>query len=166
MTKKNELAGPGAGVSRCCRAMRAACRTLQNVLGVIAVAGGIMPLAGCDPLSLTMLGVGTATGVQHTLNGITYKTFTTPLPQMRTATISGLRNMGIKVASREKTTEGEVIKATATERNIEIELDAITPHTTRMRTSVRNGLFMDSATGTEIILQTEKALNNQKGASL
>jgi hypothetical protein len=122
-------------------------------------------LAGCDPVSLTAFGVGAATGVQHTLNGITYKTFTVPLPQVRTAALSSLNHMGIKVAGREKTKDGEVIKASASERQIEIELDAITHSTTRMRTSVRNGLFMDSATGTEIILQTEKALNNGKGAS-
>ena len=122
-------------------------------------------LAGCDPVSLTVFGVGAATGVQHTLNGITYKTFTAPLPQVRAATINSLNHMGIKVASREKTKDGELIKASASERQIEIELDAITLSTTRMRTSVRNGLFMDSATGTEIILQTEKALNNGKGAS-
>ena len=125
---------------------------------------GIALLAGCDPVSLTVVGVGTATGVQHTLNGITYKTFTAPLPQVRTATLNSLNYMGIKVASREKSKEGEVIKASASDRQIEIELDAITPSTTRMRASVRNGLFFDSATGTEIILQTEKALNNVRGA--
>lgn len=137
---------------------RFACETCAAVLCIAL-------LAGCDPVSLTVFGVGTATGVQHTLNGITYKTFTAPLPQVRAATINSLNHMGIKVASREKTKEGEVIKASASERQIEIELDAITPSTTRMRTSVRNGIFMDSATGTEIILQTEKALNNGKGAS-
>jgi hypothetical protein len=57
-----------------------------------------------------------------------------------------------------------VIKATANGRSIEIELDALTPNTTRMRTSVRNGLFMDAATGAEIIMQTERVLNNGKGA--
>ena len=126
---------------------------------------GVALLAGCDPVSLTVFGVGTATGVQHTLNGITYKTFTAPLPQVRAATINGLNHMGIKVATREKTKDGELIKASASGRQIEIELDAVTASTTRMRTSVRNGLFMDSATGTEIILQTEKALNNGKGVS-
>jgi len=139
--------------------------TARSTSGKCVAVLGIALLAGCDPVSLTVFGVGTATGVQHTLNGITYKTFTAPLPQVRTATINGLNRMGIKVASREKTKEGEVIKASANERQIEIELDAITASTTRMRTSVRNGLFMDSATSTEIILQTEKALNNRKGVS-
>ena len=139
--------------------------TARSTSGKCVAVLGIALLAGCDPVSLTVFGVGTATGVQHTLSGITYKTFTAPLPQVRTATINGLNRMGIKVASREKTKEGEVIKASANERQIEIELDAITASTTRMRTSVRNGLFMDSATSTEIILQTEKALNNRKGVS-
>lgn len=123
-----------------------------------------MLLAGCDPVSLTVLGVGTATGVQHTLNGITYKTFTAPLPEVRTATLASLNRMGIKVASRKKTKEGEVITASANGREIEIELDALTSNTTRMRTAVRNGLFMDSSTGTEIILQTERSLNHGKGS--
>lgn len=122
-------------------------------------------LTGCDPLSLTVFGVGTASGVQHTLNGISYRTFTAPVSQVRTATLGSLNRMGIKVSSREKTKEGEVIKASAGDRNIEIELDAITPSTTRMRAAVRNGLLMDSATGTEIIIQTEKTLYNGKGVS-
>jgi hypothetical protein len=114
--------------------------------------------AGCAPVALTAFGVGTATGVQHTLNGIAYRTFTVPLPQVRSAATTSLNRMGIKVASREKTKEGEMIRASASEREIEIELDSITPNTTRMRVAVRNGLFMDSATSTEIILQTERAL--------
>jgi hypothetical protein len=126
---------------------------------------GALLLAACDPVSLTVFGVGTAAGVQHTLGGITYKTFTAPLPQVRAATINSLNHMGIKVAAREKTKDGELIKATASERQIEIELDAITSGTTRMRASVRNGLFMDGATATEIILQTERALTHGKAAS-
>jgi hypothetical protein len=131
---------------------------LSALLGIGAL------LAGCDPVSLTVFGVGTASGVQHTLNGISYRTFTASMPQVRTATLSSLQRMGIKVSSREKTKEGEVIKASANERDVEIELDAVTRNTTRMRTTVRDGLFMDSATGMEIIIQTEKALYNGKGA--
>lgn len=126
----------------------------KAVAAMMALALG----AGCAPVALTAFGVGTATGVQHTLNGIAYRTFTVPLPQLRSAATTSLNRMGIKVASREKTKEGELIKASASEREIEIELDSITPNTTRMRVAVRNGLFMDSATGTEIILQTERAL--------
>lgn len=122
-------------------------------------------LAGCDPVSLTVFGAGAVSGMQHTLNGISYRTFTAPVSQVRTATLGSLNRMGIKISSREKTKEGEVIKASANERDVEIELDAITPNTTRMRAMVRNGLFMDRSTGMEIIMQTEKALYNGKGVS-
>ena len=104
------------------------------------------------------MGVGTATGVQHTLSGISYRTFTAPLPEVRMATLTALNRMGIKSSARSKTEDGEVINAKTTGREIEIELDAVTPKTTRMRTTVRNGLLMDGATGGEIIIQTERAL--------
>jgi hypothetical protein len=134
--------------------MNKAASSAHAVAAVMALALS----AGCAPVALTAFGVGTATGVQHTLNGIAYRTFPVPLPQVRSAVTASLNRMGIKIASREKTKEGELIKASASEREIEIELDSITPNTTRMRVAVRNGLFMDSATGTEIILQTERAL--------
>jgi hypothetical protein len=129
-----------------------------------ALLGGVVLLSACAPMALTAVGVGSAAGVQHTMGGITYRTFTVPLPQVRGAAVAGLNRMGIKVDSRDKSESGEVIKATANGRSIEIELDALTPNTTRMRTSVRNGLFMDAATGAEIIMQTERVLNNGKGA--
>lgn len=127
--------------------------------------GGFFLLTACAPMALTAVGVGSAAGVQHTLGGITYRTFTAPLPQVRSAAVASLGRMGIKVDSREKSEGGEIIKATANGREIEIELDALTPNTTRMRTSVRNGIFMDAATGAEIIIQTERALNNGKVAA-
>lgn len=116
-------------------------------------------LAGaCDPVSLTVFGVGTAAGVQHTLTGIAYKTFTVPLPRMRTAVKLALHQMDIKVGTSEKMANGERIKARAADRDIEIELEELTSRTTRMRSIARSGLLLDSATATEIILQTEKAL--------
>lgn len=126
----------------------------------ILVALLAMLLSGCDPVSLTVFGVGTAAGVQHTLTGIAYKTFTVPLPRMRTAVNQALSQMDIKVGATEKMSnaKGERIKARAADRDIEIELEALTSKTTRMRSIARSGLLLDSATATEIILQTEKAL--------
>lgn len=115
-------------------------------------------LAACDPVSLTVFGVGTAAGVQHTLGGIAYRTFSVPLPKLRTAVKSALEHMDIRIGATEKIQNGERIKARAADRDIEIELEALTGRTTRMRSTVRSGMFMDSATATEIILQTEKAL--------
>jgi uncharacterized protein DUF3568 len=123
--------------------------------GALALAG---TLCGCDPITLTALGVGAAAGVQHTLTGIAYKTFSMPLPKVRIAVKGALDHMDIKIGSTEKIENGERIKARAADRDIEIDLEALTSKTTRMKSTARNGIFMDSATATEIILQTEKAL--------
>ncbi len=111
---------------------------------------------GCDPITLTAFGVGSATGVQHTLSGIAYKTFTLPLPKLRNAVHTALSRMSIKLSAPEKTENGEVLKARTADRDIEIELEAVSPNTTRMRSIVHKGVLMDAATATEIILQTEK----------
>jgi hypothetical protein len=65
------------------------------------------------------------------------------------------------VVSTSRAESTEVIKASATDREIEVELEPLTSNATRMRTvAKKGGLFYDSATSTEIILQTERVLNN------
>lgn len=125
---------------------------------LLVAAGVCVLLAGCDPISLTALGVGASTGVSHTLGGISYRTFSEPLPRVKNASMRALQHMQIKVASSEKMNHGEEIKATAADRDISIELEQLTPATTRMRVTARNGLIRDSATATEIIIQTERLL--------
>lgn len=126
-------------------------------------------LVGCAAIGITMLGVGAGAGAAHQLGGISYKTFTEALPTVRRATLNALDRMAIKVASVEKLENGEVIKASAADRSIEIELESLTPRTTRMRSVARKdgGFIVDSATAVEIIIQTEKALVNPRtvGAS-
>jgi hypothetical protein len=126
----------------------------------IAVLGAwFFLISGCDPISLTMLGVGSGAGVAHTLSGIAYKTFTEPMPKVKKAALVALNRMAIKVSAVEKMEGGEVIKARATDRDIEIELEAISGNATRMRATARkNSALMDSATAVEIIIQTEKVL--------
>lgn len=121
-------------------------------------------LNGCAAVGLTLFGVGagvtTGTAVSYTLDGIAYRTFTAPLPQVRTAALTALNNMGIRVSDKLKTDAGEMIKATGTDREIEIELEVVSPKTTRIRTVAKQGwFFKDRATATEIIVQTEKVLN-------
>jgi hypothetical protein len=117
-------------------------------------------LAGCDPVSLTVLGVGSAAGVSHQMGGIAYRTFTEPLPRVKRATLGALQRMAIKVSDTSKTENGELIKATATNREIEIEFESLSPTTTRMRAVARKdgGVFVDAATAFEIITQTERML--------
>lgn len=116
-------------------------------------------LCGCEAMAIAAFGIGGSTAVNHTLTGITYRTFTAPLPQVRSASVTALGRMGLQRAGSQKSASGETILAKATDREIEIELESLSPNTTRMRVTARNGgLFYDSATATEIILQTEKAL--------
>ena len=121
-------------------------------------------LNGCAAIGLTLFGVGagvaTGTAVSYSLDGTAYRTFTAPLPRVRTATLTALNNMGMTVNDKLKTDQGEMIKAAGADREIEVELEAISPKTTRIRTVAKQGFFFkDRATATEIILQTEKILN-------
>jgi len=116
-------------------------------------------VSGCDPVSLTALGVGASAGASHTMSGYTYRTFVQPLPRVKQAALTALKRMDIKVESTGKTEEGEVIKAKSKDRDIELTLEQISPKTTRLRSIARkNSLLMDSATATEIIVQTERVL--------
>ena len=121
-------------------------------------------LSGCAAIGLTLFGVGagvtTGTAVAYTLDGVAYRTFTAPLPKVQTATLTALDRMGIKVEAKEDNEQGKLIRASGAEREIEIQLEAVSPKTTRIRTVAKQGIFFkDRATATEIILQTEKALN-------
>jgi hypothetical protein len=117
-------------------------------------------LAGCVPVAITAAGVGGAAAVSHTLNGITYKTFTLPRAEVHRATLRALARMEIKVTETSKDSEGaEVITAVAHDREITVTLEALSANATRMKVIARNGgIFYDSATATEIILQTGRGL--------
>lgn len=150
-----------------------ACLLLPLVRGKMAKQFGLraflcslsaLLLSGCAAIGLTLFGVGagvtTGTAVSYTLDGIAYRTFTAPLPKVESATLLALDRMGIKVAGSEKTEEGKLIRALGVDRQIEIQLETISPKTTRIRTVAKQGIFFkDRATATEIIIQTEKILN-------
>ena len=108
---------------------------------------------------MAVAGVTTGTSVAYSLDGIAYKTFTAPLPQVESATRTALDRMGIKIEATSKMEQGKAIKAQANDREIEIELEIVSKKTTRIRTVAKQGVFFkDRATATEIIIQTEKAL--------
>jgi uncharacterized protein DUF3568 len=124
-------------------------------LGVLVAA-----LGGCAPLAITAAGIGGSTGVSHVLGGITYRTFSEPLPKVKGATMTALNRMQIKVNGTSRIEGGEVIMAEASGREIEIELESLSPKTTRMRAVAKKGLLYDSATATEIIVQTEGVIGS------
>ena len=128
-------------------------------------------LAGCaasvQPLAVALAGAGTSSAISHTLTGTAYRTFTAPLREVEQATLETFVLMGVRLDSVERPEGGnELIRGTATRREIEIELEAISPKATRMRVEAKNnGFVYDGATATEIVLQTEKALGPETSAS-
>ena len=119
-----------------------------------------LPLSGCAAVALTAAAVGGGVAANHQLGGIAYRTFTAPLPKVRTAAMAALKRMGIKPDGSEKIELGERLPAKAGDRNIEIELEALTPNTTRIRVVAKKdgGMVVDSSTAVEIITQTEKSI--------
>jgi len=125
---------------------------------LILFAVSSLNLGGCVAVGPTALGVGMATGVSHQLNGMVYKTFTTPQAQVKTATLGAFHRMQVRVVESKRDGSTLTITARAGDRDIEVELEALTPNTTRMMVTAKKdgGILRDGATATEVILQTEK----------
>jgi hypothetical protein len=140
----------------------------RRVVQAAMVAMLLCGLQGCAAVALTLLsagaGVGASAGIDHTVNSVTYRTFTMGQEQLRGAIHTALRRMAILVRTDETTDEGRKIVAEATDRVVEIELERVTDKTTRMRVVVKQGLLMrDKATAGEIIARTEQAVANGAG---
>lgn len=116
-------------------------------------------LSGCAGVALTAAGVGGGVAASHQMGGLAYRTFTAPLPRVKTAVLTAFKRMEIQPGATEKIELGERILTRAGDREIEIELESLTPKVTRMRAVVRRdgGMIVDSATAVEIISQTEIA---------
>ena len=132
---------------------------MPKFLTVAAILGAALLASGCETLGLAALGVGGSAAVNHKMSGTPTRTFTATLPKVKSASLGALKRMGIKTDGVQKIENGEVIIARAGNREIEVELESLTGNTTRMRVVARNGgFFYDSATASEIIIQTEKSL--------
>ena len=137
-----------------------------RTLGVVLAVLGALGSHGCAGVGLTLFGVGagvsSGTGVSYTLDSIAYKTFAAAETDLRAATAQTLRRMAIDVTDTQKTETGTEITAIAGDRTVEIEIDRITPKTSRMRVVVKKGwLFRDRATAGEIIVQTTDTLDKK-----
>jgi hypothetical protein len=112
-------------------------------------------LMGCESLAVTAFGIGASAGVNQTINGTIYRTFTFPVREVRIAALDALKQMGISVDAADAS--GPII-AHAAGREIEIDFEAISANSTRMRTVAKTkAWFYDAATGREIVAQTERA---------
>lgn len=121
----------------------------------------LIGLAGCEALALSLLGAGAGTALRYGLDGVAYRTFTAPAPEVMEASLAALERMGITLASKSKLEGSELIQAQSLNRTIEIELEPISARATRVRIAAKNGgLFYDNATAAEIVAQTERMLQS------
>ncbi len=137
-----------------------------TMIGAALVLLGALGSQGCAAIGLTLLGVGAGvgggTGVSYTLDSIAYKTFTASEADLRAATLQTLKRMAIEVTETQKIEAGTAITATAGDRTVEIEIDRITPRTSRLRVVVKQGwIFRDRSTAAEIIVQTADTLDGK-----
>ena len=132
--------------------------TAMRFAVVLAVAA---MTAGCASLAVTTFAIGASTGVQHTINGVGYRTFSAPSPKVTSAALAALAGMSIKVVATESIATGELIKAATPDRKIELEVERISPNTTRLSVVAKHYLVLyDAATANEIIVQTERMLGS------
>jgi hypothetical protein len=131
-----------------------------------------LAVGGCtlasQPLAVALAGAGTSSAIGQTMNGTVYRTFTAPPAEVKAAALDTLSLMGFRVDSFATFDNGEIIRGSAINRTVEVELEPISSRATRMRVATKNGsLFYDGATATEIVIQTEKALGvNEANASV
>ena len=130
---------------------------MVSVARIALALAAVAHLSGCAAVALTAAGVGMATAVSHSLGGIVYKTFAAPHAKVKRGTLAALGHMQIPVVESKRDGNKEIIRARAADRDIEVEIESLTPNTTRLTvTATRDRLIRDSATATEIILQAEK----------
>lgn len=135
----------------------------------LLVAGAAL-LAGCDQAAFPVTGAGTGlsqnSGIERSVTGVTYKTFSAPVSTVGRAVLQSLNYMDIGLTGVQKSEQTWQISATAGKRTIDIQLEGLTSNTTSMRVAVGRGdqLFKDGATATEIVLQTNDALTANRNA--
>ncbi len=139
---------------------------MRRLIGLSAFLMAAAAASGCAAFGLSLLsvgaGVGGGTGVSYTLDSIAYRTFTTPDGALRAAALKTLKRMDMETKETKPTDAGQEIVAAAGDRTVEIEIDRLTSKTSRMRVNVKRGWFLrDRATATEIIVQTERTLEDE-----
>jgi hypothetical protein len=136
-------------------------KIFRSVVQIAVLSAVCASLSGCAAVGVALLGAGATAGATHHMGGVNARTFTEPFIRVELAALAALQRMGITVDSTEKIDDNvTLIKASTPARSIEVQIEVLTPQTTRIRSVAyqAGGLFVDGATGNEIISQTELGL--------
>jgi len=138
---------------------------------LFAVCACALLLEGGAAAGVAAIGAGTSaaagTGIEQTMSGITYKTFTAPPERMHAATLRTLERLDIELVADQVMPAGWTLKGLVAGREIDIELETLSAALTRMRVSVSkdDSIFRDASTAADLIVQTTKTLDDVKTAA-
>ena len=112
--------------------------------------------AGCEYAATGAL-TGVSMGVAYLYMNVAERTVCFGMDRMGRASLLALRKMGIAVFEQSKDEGERRITAKTKHLDITIKLKEITPKSTKIKVSARNGILKDKATALEIIRQTVEA---------
>ena len=126
---------------------------------VFFLLGACLLLAACEPVAIAILGASASAALRYNMDGVASRTFTAPAAAVKNASLAALERMGLTHDGTIPFDNGETIYAKAPNRDIEIDIEPITKHATRVRITAKGGsLLYDNATAVELVQQTEKLL--------
>lgn len=119
-------------------------------------------LSGCGSLLVS----GAGGGVAYSMTNTAYKTFSHPINKVEASAHKAIERMAIKELETEKMEERIRITASTKGLRIYIDLEQITPATTRVRVNAKRGfLLKDKSTATEIIRQMGEILGSKDSSA-
>ncbi len=131
----------------------------------ILLSSGCSSLPLTLPIALPLIVSSAGGGIAYTVTNVAYKTFSHPIEDVEEAVHQALEKMKIEESERETYEDGVRITATTKKLTVYIDLEEITPATTKVRVNAKRGVVLkDKATATEILVQTGLFL--RKGGGL
>jgi hypothetical protein len=123
------------------------------------VAAAALPALGVGVMGDAAGGAAKA-GVETTLGGTQFRTFSAPWADVRTAVLQSFHDLEIETIENTPLKSGGArITAEALHRKITVQLEPVTPVLTRLKMTVRRGLVgRDLSTSSELIEHTARAL--------
>jgi len=116
---------------------------------------GVLLLSGCASVLIT----GASGGVAYTITNVAYETIVFPIDQVEFANRLALMNMRIAYVERMETENQVKIVAETSKLDIYINLEKITPKTTKISVNAeKNIILKDKATAVAIIEETKAML--------
>lgn len=120
-------------------------------------------LSGCAAVAIT----GGSLGLGYSVTNVAQKTVNHPLDKVVWAIMDASEKMAIKVVKNRGNEEGRFIEATTKNLSIFIDLESITPKTTKMTINAQEGLFLkDKSTANAIIHKTQKILGVESNVKI